>query len=413
MNETHIVSRIEVLRPTTVNRVLEEVRRYQASGGKPVSLMRGQPDSPTPPHIVAAAEQALRDGRTGYADNQGEPALRQSVAEKLLRDQGLSYDPASEILITDGATCGLAVALAAILEPGEEVLLPDPIYDAYASAIALYGGRAVAVPSAIRDGRFVIDRPALEAACSSKTRALLLNDPWNPVGTAFTTAELQPIVDFVFEHDLWLISDEIYESLLYDGRQHVSPVTLAGARLRTVIVNSLSKTYAMTGWRVGYCAAPAELTRAMLLVLQQFSRGPATFVQDAAVCALRSSQDCVNKMTSEYEARREVVMEKLQGIVGVRALVPNGGLFVMVDLRELMGDLSQPRFTSDDVRRFLLQKHGVVVVHGSAYGACGEGMLRVSFAAGGKTLERGMERLRAGLCEVASGEWQNARSMNA
>src|SRR4051812_3632066 len=144
MTSDKIPSRVAALRPTAVNRVLEEVRRYQASGRTAVSLMRGQPDSPTPPHIVAAAERALRDGRTGYPDNQGEPGLRQAVAEKLLREQELTYDPASEILITDGATCGLAVAFATILQPGDEVLLPDPIYDAYASAITLYGGRPIA-----------------------------------------------------------------------------------------------------------------------------------------------------------------------------------------------------------------------------------------------------------------------------
>jgi aspartate/methionine/tyrosine aminotransferase len=410
MTSDRIASRVAGLRPTAVNRVLEEARRYQANGGKAISLMRGQPDSPTPPHIVAAAERALQEGRTGYPDNQGEPALRQAVIEKLLRDQGLSYDPASEILITDGAACGLAIAFAAILEPGDEVLLPDPIYDAYSSAIALYGGRAVAVPSTIRDGRFVIDRPALEAACTSRTRALLLNHPWNPVGTAFTTDELQSIVDFVAERGLWLISDEIYESLLYGGRRHVSAATISGAKPRTIIVNSLSKTYAMTGWRVGYCVAPADLTRAMLLVLQQFSRGPATFVQDAAVCALRSSQDCVKEMAAQYQARRDLVIEKLQNIAGVHCIVPAGGLFVMVDLRALMGGLASPRFTSDDARRYLLQEHGVVVIHGSAYGACGEGMLRVSFAAGGETLERGLDVLRAGLLKVAIGDWPKGRA---
>lgn len=402
-------SRVAALSPTAVNRVLDEVRQYQASGRTAVSLMRGQPDSPTPPHIVEAAERALRAGRTGYPDNQGEPRLRQAVAEKLHRDQGLSYDPGNEILITDGATCGIALVLGALLEPGDEVLLPDPIYDAYASPIALFGGRAIGVPSVVRGGRFTLERSALEAAHAPRTRALLLNHPWNPVGSVFTPAELQTIVDFVVEHDLLLISDEIYESLIYDGRRHVSPATLPQAAPRTVVVNSLSKTYAMTGWRVGYCAAPAELTAAMLLLLQQFSRGPATFVQDAAVCALQASQDCVGQMAAEYQARRDQVIGRLQGIHGIRPLIPDGGLFVMVDLRELMGDPAQPKFTSDAVRRFLLQKHGIVVLHGGAYGPGGEGMLRVSFAAGGQTLERGLELLREGLCQVASGEWQEGR----
>jgi aspartate/methionine/tyrosine aminotransferase len=333
--------------------------------------------------------------------------LRQAVAEKLRRDQGLSYDPATEILITDGATGALAIALAALLEPEDEVLLPDPIYDVYSSQIALFGGRAVPVSSTVRDGRFTVEPGALEAARSARTRALLLNTPWNPVGTVFTPEELQAIADFVLKHDLLLLSDEIYESLVYDGRRHVSPASLAGAASRTAIINSLSKTYAMTGWRAGYCAAPAELTRAMLLVLQQFSRGPATFVQDAAACALESSQDCVRQMATEYQARRNLVVQQLQGIPGIRPLAPEGGLFVMVDLRDSVGDPSRPRFTSDDVRRYLLQEHGVVVLHGGVYGPGGEGLLRVSFAAGGVTLERGLTRLREGLRQVAGGARQS------
>jgi aspartate aminotransferase len=403
MSTARVATRVAALQPTAVNRVLDEVRRYQATGKAAVSLMRGQPDSPTPPHIVEAAQQALRAGRTSYPDNQGEPRLRQAVAKKLLRDQGLSYDPVSEILITDGATCGLALVLAALVEPGDEILLPDPVYDAYASQIALFGGRPVEVAATIRDGRFTLERQKLEDARSPRTRALLLNHPWNPVGTVFTPEELQEIIDFVVRYDLLLISDEIYESLIYNGRRHISPATLDQARSRTVLVNSLSKTYAMTGWRVGYCAAPAELTGAMLLVLQQFSRGPATFVQDAAACALQSSQDCVREMAAEYQARRDLVIRQLHGIPGVCPLIPDGGLFVMVDLREFLDDPARPRFTSDAVRQYLLHEHGVVVLHGGAYGPGGEGLLRVSFAAGGQTLDRGLELLRVGLADLASG----------
>src|SRR5262249_50839779 len=155
---------------------------YQASGRQAISLMRGQPDSPTPPHIISAAEQALRRGRTGYPDNQGEPALRRAVAAKLKREQRLEYDPDSEILITDGATCGLALALGAVIQPEDEVLLPDPIYDAYTSPIALFGGTAVPVTSVIERGRFTLSRSAWEDAYSLRVRALILNDPWNPVG---------------------------------------------------------------------------------------------------------------------------------------------------------------------------------------------------------------------------------------
>ena len=293
--------------------------------------------------------------------------------------------------MTDGATAGIFTALAVLIQPGDDVLLPDPIYDAYASPIAIWGGRPVPVPSAIRDGRFAIDRAALEAACTPRARVLLLNSPWNPTGTVWTRAELSEWLDFAEAHDLGVISDEIYETLIYDGRRHVSPATLSpDARARTVVVNSLSKTYAMTGWRVGYCAAPAEIIQAMLLVLQQFSRGPATFLQHAAAAALAADQASVGKMTAEYQERRDRVLQALKGIPGVVPLAPEGGLFVMLDVR----GLGMP---SDAVRRFLLREAGVVVIHGAAYGEAGKGTLRVSFAGGGETLERGLERLRDGL----------------
>jgi aspartate/methionine/tyrosine aminotransferase len=280
--------------------------------------------------------------------------------------------------------------------PGDEVLLPDPIYDAYASPIVLWGAQPVAVRAAIHSGRFTLDRAALEAACTPRTRGLLLNSPWNPVGTVLTHAELQDVLAVVEARRLFLISDEIYESLIYDGRRHVSAAAVSSTgRARTVLVNSLSKTYAMTGWRVGYCAGPADVIQAMLLVLQQSSRGPATFVQDAAAVALRSSQDCVRQMTAEYQDRRDQVVHQLRGIAKVEPLVPEGGLFVMVDVRQL-------RIPSDAVRRFLLREAGVVVIHGAAYGPGGEGTLRVSFAAGGDTLERGLVRLRDGLLRLAA-----------
>ena len=396
MTRARIATRVAGLRPTAVNSVLREVRQLVAGGGDLVSLMRGQPDTPTPAHIVEAAARALRDGRTGYPDNQGEPGLRRAVAERLARDHGLVYDPDREILITDGATLGLCTALAALVQPGDDVLLPDPIYDAYASPIALWGGRPVGVPTTIRDRRFTFDRAGLEASYRPSTRVVLLNTPWNPVGTVLTRPELQDLMDFAEAHDLFVISDEIYETLVYDGRVHLSPAALSEeARGRTVLVNSLSKTYAMTGWRVGYCAGPAEVIGAMLLVLQQSSRGPATFVQDAAACALRSDQGCVRRMAEEYQARRDLVLGRLRDIPGVEPLPPEGGLFVMVDVRRL----GRP---SDEVRRLLLREAGVVVLHGAAYGPGGEGTLRVSFAAGGEPLERGLDRLRDGLLRLSA-----------
>jgi aspartate aminotransferase len=396
MPDVPFAERVSRLRPTAVNRVLQEVRQLQAEGRSFVSLMRGQPDTPTPAHIVEAACKALRDGRTGYPDNQGEPALRRAVADKLKREQGVAYDPDREILITDGATLGVCAALGALVERRYKVLLPDPIYDAYEAPIALWEGQPVPVPATLRDGRFIVGSQDLEAVRSTEGRVLLLNTPWNPIGTVLGRDELRDIMGFAEKHDCRVLSDEIYESLVYDGIRHVSPAAVsAAARERTVVINSLSKTYAMTGWRVGYCAGPEEVIRAMLLILQQSSRGPATFVQDAATRALSSDQECTHQMASEYQGRRDRVVERLQGIPGVRPLVPQGGLFVMVDVRGLGRK-------SDAVRRFLLLEAGVVVIDGAAYGPTGEGFLRVSFAAGGETLERGLDRLREGLLRLAN-----------
>jgi aspartate/methionine/tyrosine aminotransferase len=386
-----VAPRVSRLVPTAVNAILSDVRRVQATGRTVVSLMRGEPDFRTPAHIADAAVEALRAGRTGYPDNRGELTFREAVAQKMAREQQGRYDPGTEILATSGATLGLFCALSAILDDGDEVLLPDPIYDAYRSPIALAGGTPVFVRAPIESGRFALTAEALERAVTPATRVLLLNTPWNPVGTVFTRAELEAIASVVERHDLVLISDEIYETILFDGHRHISPASLSpGMRDRTIVVNSLSKTYAMPGWRVGYCAAPAHVIQVMFLVLQQASRGPATFIQDAAAVALTGPQDAVGTMREEYAGRLRQVVTALGGIPRVRVLTPEGGFFAMVDIRET-------GLTSNAVRLRLLEEHGVVVAHGSAYGEGGEGTLRVSFASGGHNLAQGLERLRTGL----------------
>lgn len=391
---TTLAPRSALLTPTAINTILAEMRQVQAEGTSVVSLMRGEPDLPTPAHISAAAVRAINAGRTSYPDNRGEPGLREAVAVKLARDNALSYDPATEILVTTGATLGIHSALMALLAEGDGVLLPDPVYDAYQSPIRLAGGVIQPVRASIVRDRFVITAEALEAAATSSSRALMLNSPWNPVGTVFSVSELQTIAEFVIRRDLVLISDEIYEAIVYDGHRHVSPAALSPElRARTILVNSLSKTYAMTGWRVGYCAAPAAFISAMFLVLQQSSRGPATFVQDAAAAGLIGSQDCVEDMRREYAARRSQVLSALTGLPRAGVLAPEGGFFAMVDARGTGR-------RSDDIRRRLLRDHGVAVVHGSAYGPGGEGTLRVSFASGGEILADGLERLREGLARL-------------
>jgi aspartate aminotransferase len=381
-------NRISDLQPTAVNSILAEVRIAQAQGKSLVSLMRGEPDFPTPAHIVEASIRALRNGRTAYPDNRGEKILREAVAQKLERDNRLKFDSSNEILATTGATLGVYAALMAILNEGDEVLLPDPVYDAYQSPIRMAGGRIRSIQSEIREGRFVISDDALERAWTPAAKALILNTPWNPVGMVLKRDELESITAFCERRNLFLISDEIYEAITYGEAVHVSPLEVApGLRDRSVMVNSLSKTYSMTGWRVGYCAGPAPLIHAMFLVLGQSSRGPATFIQDAAAEALAGPQDCVAAMREEYTRRRMQVIDTLEG---VPVIAPEGGFFVMVDVRT-------SQTPSNEIRRRLMNDNGVVVAHGAAYGPGGEGTLRVSFASGGENLTRGLERLREGL----------------
>jgi aspartate/methionine/tyrosine aminotransferase len=369
-----------------VNAVLAEVREARARGVNIVSLMRGEPDFATPAHIAEACTKALREGRTGYPDNRGELNFREAVALKLQRDNGLTFDPATEIIATSGATFGIYAALTALLNEGDEVLLPDPIYDAYQSPIFLAGGSVRPVAASIENGRFTLGVEALERAWSPRARMLILNDPWNPVGTVLRREELEQIGAFCQRRDLILVSDEIYETIVYGEAKHISPLAAVPAlRDRYLHINSLSKTYAMPGWRVGYCAGPANIIQRMFMVLAQSSRGPATFIQDAAAVALSGSQECVETMRTEYARRRQQVLD-----VGIPMLSPDGGFFAMADVRGRSE-------SSNEIRRSLLNEQGLVVVHGAAYGPCGEGTLRVSFASGGDVLREGLARLRQGL----------------
>lgn len=388
-------TRISDLRPTAVNAILAEVRECQARGQSLISLMRGEPDLATPEHIVEACTRALKSGRTTYPDNRGELAFREAVAEKLRRDNGITYHPGTEILATTGATFGIYSALAALINEGDEVLLPDPIYDAYQSPVRLCGGRIRSVTSKIEGLRFTITEEALEAAWSSTARVLILNTPWNPVGTVLTHAEIEIVARFCERRNLILLSDEIYEAITYGDAKHISPPAVSHElRERCVLVNSLSKTYAMTGWRVGYCAGPAHLIQPMFMVLAQSSRGPATFIQDAAAEALAGSQKCVADMRTEYTKRREQVLSALAGIPGVTVLPPEGGFFAMVDVRGV-------GLPSNEIRLRLMREHDVVVVHGAAYGPAGEGTIRVSLASGGEKLAKGLAALRDGLKQIS------------
>lgn len=384
-NGVKISQRVSHLKPSAVNRTLQKVRAAEAKGAKLISFLRGEPDFPTPRHIIEAARAALQGGKTHYPPNQGVLELRQSVADKMEKINKIKCDPDKEIIITTGATMGFFIAVAATCEPGDEVLLPEPIYDVYASQIAMAGATPVFVRADRQGDRFVLSPEALKKACTPKTRGILINTPWNPVGTVITRSEMKAIADLAVSRDLVIYSDEIYEAIVYDKAEHVSFASLgADVRARTITINSMSKSYAMTGWRVGYNVAPPELTQAMFLIYQQMSRGAAIFAQYGGVAALAGLQSCVTDMVKEYSARRKLIGSFT--LPKANILMPEGGFFVLIDI-------TPTGRTSEQVADGLLNEAGVVVMDASAYGAPTSGLLRLSFATSRENIQAGMAKI--------------------
>ncbi len=375
-----------------IARVLQMVRESGCNESELVYLVRGEPDFNTPAHIRQALSQAVEAEYTHYPPAAGYPDLRQAIVEQRQTKTDMPVD-LDEVLITTGATMGMYVALQALIAPGDEVLLPAPIYDVYLGQIAAAGGRAVQVPARSGDAlsageaHFHIPMNLLAKALTPNTKAIILNTPWNPTGTVMTREELQAIGAFAVEHDLYVLVDEIYEELVYNNHKHYSLASLSDDfRSRTITINSFSKTYAMTGWRLGYNIAPQALTEAMLRQYRLSSRGSSAFVQRAGLAALQGPWEPVAQMVAEYTQRRQLLVNLVNQIEGVHCLAPEGTFFCLVDIRNL-------RQTSETIARHLLHDVGLVVVPGSFYGPALDGFLRLSFSYSQENIRRGAERL--------------------
>jgi aspartate/methionine/tyrosine aminotransferase len=360
-----------------------------------ISLAVGEPDFPTPPHIVEAGRAALREGFTRYSPNQGYLDLREAIAEKLRKANGIEADPGTQVFVTVGAMQALMLTFMVALDPGDEVLLTDPSYCNFTGQVTLAGARPVLVPTEPERG-YLPDVAAMEAALTPRTRAILLNSPANPTGAVCPRDLLREIADLAVRHDLLVVSDETYAALVYGDIRHVS---LAGAfpevADRTVSIYSFSKEYAMTGWRIGYLAGPAPMLRVMATVQEQMASCVNAATQRAALAALRGPQDCVEAMRRAYERRRDRVVERLNGLPGVRCPRPDGAFYVFPDVRAMT------RETTALAGR-LLTEHGVVVSPGEAFGPRSAGFLRLSYAASDEALEAGLDRLAAGLGGAAT-----------
>ena len=334
-----------------------------------ISLARGDPDLPSPPHVIDAAISALNAGRTGYSAPSGLPALRHALARKLAQDQGVQRDPEREILITAGAQEATFLAINALLGPGDEVLVPDPCYMSYQHAVTASGGRLVPIPTRPEDG-WVPQPDVVASLITPRTKALALISPGNPTGAVYPPKTLAQLGALAEQYDLALISDEIYEKLVFDGAQHISVASLPDLAERTIVVGGFSKSYCMTGWRVGYLAVPAPLAAALETFHHTLTICAPTFAQEAALAALEGPQHFLAELVAEYDRRRRVALPVLEK-VGLACPAAPGSFYIFPDIRST-------GLSSADFALRLLQEQRVLVHPGTLFGPGGEGFLRVA-----------------------------------
>ena len=381
--------KIGALKGSSTVAISDRARSLQQQGVNVVNLGGGDPDFDTPRHIVDAGVEAIRGGQTHYVASQGIPAFRKAIAEKLSRENRLSYDPDREIVATASGKLALYIALESLLDPRDEVLYLEPAWVSYRPLIELVGGCPVAVSLSPADN-FAVRSTLLERKISPRTKAILINSPNNPTGRVLGPEELQVIREVALKHDLWVVSDEIYEHLVYDGHRHVSIATLPEMRDRTVVVNGMSKAYAMTGWRIGYLAAPSVLSEQILKVQQHVVTCAASFGQIAATEALQGPQDCVKTMRQEYDKRRRRIAEALNSIPGVRCPLPEGAFYFFpeVDYRD---------YDSWQIAEYLISEAHVAVTPGQAFGEAARKNIRLTYATSMANLLEAVERMRRAL----------------
>jgi len=352
----------------------------------------GEPDFNTPSHIRDTAKKALDSGFTHYTSSQGLLELRKEIARKLEEDSGIVASPDSEIIVTAGACCAVYLAMLALVNPGDEVLLPDPAWPHYDPIARLADASVVHYPMREEDN-FTPDPQAIRERITPKTKLLLINSPNNPTGSVTSTSTLKEIANLAEQHQLIVISDEVYDKFVYDGIHHQSFAALSGMRDRTVTINAFSKTYAMTGWRLGYAVAPANIVAEMAKLNLYANTCANSIAQVAGIEAFRGPQECVREMAEEYDRRRRFVLERLNKIPKITCTRPKGAFYVFPNIRRLGMD-------SFGFCMHLLEKGKVSTVPGSAFGQQGEGYLRISYATSMANLKEGLDRLECVVNEL-------------
>lgn len=373
-------------------------KQMKANGIDVIGFGAGEPDFNTPDHIKAAAEQAIRDNVTRYTPASGTVALKEAVCARMKADCGVDYKP-SQVVVSSGAKHCVYIALRALVDPGDEIILPAPFWVSYLELVQMVGGVPVIVTAGESSG-FKISAEQLQAAITPKTKALVLNNPSNPSGMVYSREELEAIAKVCVDNDIYVISDEIYYSLLYDGVQFTSLAALGDEiKERTILVNGVSKAYAMTGWRIGYALANEKIAKVMSNFLSHSTGSPCSVSQAASVAALTHSQETVETMRRAFEERRDYIVERMNHIEGVSCIKPEGAFYVMMNIEKLLGKTicGETINTSDDFSAALL-KHGLVAtVPCSGFGA--PNFVRWSYATSLDNIRKGMDRLEEFLKE--------------
>ena len=380
-----IASRLDRMAPSGIRKVNEKAMAMEREGRKVLHFEIGRPDFDTPEYIKKAAYEALIAGKVHYTSNFGVVELRQVIADKLKRDNHVDYKP-SEILVTVGLSEAVFAVLATILDEGDEILVPDPVWLNYINVPNLLGAKAVTYALKEENG-FQMDMEEIRAKITDKTRAVVIVTPNNPTGGVLTGEVLSELAQIAVENDLMVISDEIYERMVYDEARHVSIASLPDMKERTFTMNGMSKAYAMDGWRLGYVAAPEAYVMAMNKFHQHNTTCAPSFVQMAAIAALTQEGDEVNEMVREYRRRRDYAVKAINEIEGISCQCPKGAFYIFVNCKSL-------GMTSAQLADYLLEHAGVALVPGDVFGPGGEGYLRMSFANSYENIVEGCAKLK-------------------
>ncbi len=381
MRKDLIADKAAALKPSGIRKFFDIV----ADMKDVISLGVGEPDFDTPWHIRDEGIYSLEKGRTFYTSNSGLTELRMEIAAYMKRTQGLDYHYLSEIFVTVGGSEAIDLAMRAMINPGDEVLIPQPSYVSYEPCVVMADGVPVTIELK-EENQFRLTPEELEAAITPKTKILVMPFPNNPTGAIMERADLEKLVPIIEKHDLIVVSDEIYGELTYGGKQHISIAALPGMQERTIVINGFSKAYAMTGWRLGYACGPAEIMQQMVKIHQYCIMCAPTTSQYAAVEALRNGDEDVRRMRESYDERRRFVLHTLREM-GLPCFEPEGAFYVFPCIKEF-------GMTSDEFATKLLQEEKVAIVPGTAFGDCGEGYLRISYAYSIESLRKALARLQ-------------------